>query len=217
MILILLGAPGAGKGTIANYLKEKYNYISISTGDVIRNEIKTNPEFAKKIKAIVAAGKLVSDDIVNELIKKFLTANKKNKNIILDGYPRTVEQAKYLDTLVKVDRVVELNVDKKVLIQRVLGRYSCPKCGTIFNIYNKDMKPAKSKNKGEYLCTKCNTILVHRGDDNEETFNTRYKQFLSATKIVAPFYKERGILSSFDASLSGQEFIDAAMKAIQIN
>jgi adenylate kinase len=123
MILLLLGAPGSGKGTISNVLIDKFNFEHISTGDLLRAEVASGSQLGKEIDAIMKSGKFVSADLVNNLVKTYLnkyTAD--GKSVILDGYPRNVEQAKYLDTYTKIDAVAELVVDKELLINRVVGR-----------------------------------------------------------------------------------------------
>jgi adenylate kinase len=122
MRLILLGAPGAGKGTLSAYLADKFGYKAISTGDLIRAEIKSGSELGNSIKSLVENGKLIGDDIVNKLIDNFIVENQDNQNLIFDGYPRTVDQAKYLDSKTNIDKVLLFNIDKETLEKRITGR-----------------------------------------------------------------------------------------------
>ena len=171
MNIILFGPPGAGKGTQADKIVKNFNLYKISTGDLLREEIKNDTALGNKIKPKIDQGLLVSDDIINNLIIKILSKKKYYNSIIFDGYPRNLDQAKSLDLLVKkynqkISCVLNLTVDKKTLINRILGRLVCTKCGLIFNKY---INPPVKK---EY---KCNLkYLITRIDDKEETINNRF-------------------------------------------
>ena len=148
MNIILFGPPGAGKGTQAYYLVKNFNLYKISTGDLLRIEIKNKTSLGKKIKSIIDKGLLASDKIINDLIKKILANKKVNNRLIFDGYPRNLNQAKELDLLIKrnnqtISCVLSLDVDKKSILKRILGRKICSKCGLIFNVY---FSPVTKKN-----------------------------------------------------------------------
>lgn len=194
--IILLGAPGAGKGTISNYLINTFNYSHLSTGDMFREAINNpNDPLGVEIKNIIAKGELVSDDLTNNLvstnIKKITSENV--PGFILDGYPRTIGQAEFLSTIIDISAVIYLEVDEKVLINRLTGRRLCPKCNAIYNV-NTDMKPL---NDG--VCDKCGTALIQRKDDNLETVELRINEYNTKTKPLIEFYKEKGLLKTIQA------------------
>ena len=197
MHIILFGPPGAGKGTQANNLANDFNLHKISTGDLLRDEIKNETDEGKNIKLKIDKGLLVPDNIINNLIKKFLLNKSINKGIIFDGYPRNLNQAKELDLLLKRDNkeiscVLSLDVDKKSLIKRVLGRQICSKCGLIFNKY---FKPANKENH------KCDSrFLETRSDDNELTIANRFDTYLAKTLPILNYYKDQKLLHQVDGT-----------------
>ncbi|MDR2461623.1 MAG: nucleoside monophosphate kinase [Mycoplasmataceae bacterium] len=195
MKIILLGAPGCGKGTLSAELKDKHNYNPISAGDLIRDEIKSGSALGNKIKDIVKNGGLVNDDIVNQLMKKQIAflKSKKIDNVIYDGYPRTVEQAKYLDSLSPIDAVIEIVVDEPTLVKRISGRRICPKCKASFNVYSEGFKPKKSN-----VCDECGEKLTQRADDNPSTVKNRLKVYNETTSKLINFYKKQKKLSSIN-------------------
>lgn len=184
----MLGAPGSGKGTVSNILIEKHNFKHISTGDLLRQEVKTGSESGKTIDMIMKSGGLVSDEIVNNLVKsKINECKSKGYDVVLDGYPRTVEQAEYLNTYTNVDKVAELIVDKEILIDRISSRRVCPKCGDGYNIaINSTFKP-----KIYGICDKCGAALIQRKDDNPETIANRLKVYSDTTSKLIVFYKKQ--------------------------
>ncbi len=188
MLLVLLGPPGCGKGTISSHLLSKGNFIHISTGDLIREEIKTQSDLAKKINDYVLEGKLVPDEITNELLKKkILSLDISNSNIILDGYPRNENQAKFLETILNVNIVLNIKVDENVIVKRITGRRICPKCNTIYNIYF-------NKTKEDNKCDKDGSLLVQRTDDNEVTIKKRIKTFNENNIPLLNFYKSKNLV-----------------------
>ena len=208
MNIIIFGPPGAGKGTQSDKIANKYQLFKISTGDLLRNEIKKGTLFGKKIEEIVNSGTLVSDNIINDLIEK-VVSNKKHKNkLVFDGYPRNIQQAKNLNTLLKkyeqkISCVFSLSVDKELIIKRVLGRQTCTNCGSIFNQY---FNPSTKTN---HLCD--NKFLVKRSDDNEKTIIYRYDTYLEKTLPILDFYKEQNLLHQ----INGMGDIDQIFKEIQ--
>lgn len=192
--IILIAAPAAGKGTQAEMLKEKYGYAHISTGDLLREVAASGTPFGEEIKAIMASGALVSDEIVFKLLEDKINSLDQNQGYILDGFPRNVNQAiKYDELLTKLNRelgaVVVIDIDKEVLMKRVVGRRQCRECGAIYNIYNPEITP-----KTEGVCDKCGGEVYQRDDDNLESFENRYSTYLEKTAPLIDFYKEKGVL-----------------------
>ena len=201
MNIVLFGPPGAGKGTQANNIVKKFNLYKISTGDLLRNEIKKKTSLGIKFKSVIDEGKLVSDDIINDLIKNILLEKKFYNKIIFDGYPRNLNQAKSLSILLnihnqKISCVLNLKVDKEIVLKRILGRQSCSKCGLIFNEY---FNSSKNPN---HLCDP--KYLVKRSDDNEKTIISRYETYLEKTLPILDFYKKQNLLHE----INGKEDID---------
>ena len=208
MNIILFGAPGAGKGTQANNLVRDFNLYKVSTGDLLRNEIKNNTLLGKKIKSSIDEGLLVSDDIINKLIKKILSDKKKNNRLIFDGYPRNLDQAKKLEILIKENDqkilcVLSLEIDKESIIRRILGRQICSKCGLIFNEY---FNPSTKKN---HICDK--KFLLKRSDDNERIIRSRFDTYIDKTLPILNFYKKQDLLHQ----INGKGKIDDIYKEIR--
>ena len=186
MKIILIGPPGAGKGTQANNLVKEFNLHKISTGDLLREEIKNNTPLGNEIKSIIEKGSLASDAIISNLVKNVLFNKSINNRLIFDGYPRNLNQAKELDLIIKknnqkISCVLSLNVDKETIIKRILGRQTCSNCGLIFNEY---FTPATDKN---HNCGK--KFLQKRSDDNEEAISTRFETYIKKTLPILNFYK----------------------------
>ena len=191
MNIILFGPPGAGKGTQADNLVKDFNLYKISSGDLLRNEIKKNTAFSNKIKSIIDEGLFVSDDLINNLINNFLDENKFNSNFIFDGYPRNINQAKKLNLTLKkknqkISCVLSLQVDKESAIKRILGRQLCLKCGLIFNKY---FSPSTKEN---HSCD--SSFLQKRSDDNEKTVIKRFEAYKEKTLPLLNFYNEQNLL-----------------------
>ena len=197
MNLILLGPPGAGKGTQAKFIAKKFNLYQLSTGDLLREEIKNKTEIGKKIKHVIAHGDYVVDEIVNQLLKT-VTTNPSNRNsIIFDGYPRNINQAENLETILNADNqsinfILFLKVTREVIEKRILGRITCEKCNKTFNKY---------LNNEEIEKHKCgNNYLKKREDDNQEVIITRYEEYMKQTKQVLDFYSPRSYFHEIDGS-----------------
>ena len=191
MNIILFGPPGAGKGTQADNIVKNFNLHKVSTGDLLRNEIKNNTKLSNKIKSIIENGSLVPDDIINSLIVKILSDKKFYNRLIFDGYPRNLYQAKTLDILLKkynqkISCVLCLNVDKHLIVKRILGRQMCTNCELIFNEY---YHPSTVKNHN------CDPkFLDKRSDDNEKTIRNRIDTYLEKTLPILEFYKKQNLL-----------------------
>jgi len=208
MNIILLGPPGAGKGTQAHRLVDHHGMRQLSTGDMLRAAVKAGTPVGKQAKAIMDAGELVSDDIVSALIDDELASMSADTGAIFDGYPRTRAQAEQLDALLakhgrKLDRVVELQVDEDALVDRITGRFTCAVCGAGY--HDRHKTPEK-----EGVCDKCgSTEFKRRPDDNEETVRHRMQVYRSETAPILPFYEERGIVARVDGMASIEDVTDS--------
>lgn len=187
MNIILIAAPAAGKGTQAEMLEKEFNLYHLSTGDVLRSVSNTSTPLGKKVKELIDNGNLVSDELIMELIKDKITSLKEYNGIIFDGIPRTVNQAKMLEEIINIDHVIYLDVEKNIAMKRSIGRRTCPKCGSIYNIYFDEINDNK--------CNKCNVELSKREDDTEEKFNHRFDTYLQSTLPVIDYYKNKFMLT----------------------
>ena len=199
--IIFIAPPAAGKGTVSDYLVKNYNYIHLSTGDLLRDEIKSGSALGKKIDSIISKGNLVSDDLIVKLVEEKLNDLDMNKPFILDGFPRTLTQARKLDEMlitlgVTNNIVIYLDIDIKNATKRVLGRIVCPKCKKSYNLNNEALKPIK-----ENICDECKIELEKRNDDNEETFKVRFNSYLQNTRPILNHYNEKQLLVKIDALL----------------
>lgn len=209
---VLLGPPGAGKGTQAVRLVEKYEIPHISTGDIFRKNIKEGTELGKKAQEYMNAGALVPDELVVDLVKDRLQQDDCKNGFLLDGFPRTIFQAEKLDEFLsesnlKMDIVINLKVEKGALIKRLTGRRVCKDCGASYHIVN--IPPKK-----EGVCDICGGELIQRKDDNIETVENRINVYEEQTAPLIGYYKEAGSLVDFDGEASLDEVFDAIVQAI---
>ena len=209
---VLLGPPGAGKGTQAVRLVEKYEIPHISTGDIFRKNIKEGTELGKKAQEYMNAGALVPDELVVDLVKDRLQQDDCKNGFLLDGFPRTIFQAEKLDEFLsesnqKMDIVINLKVEKEALVKRLTGRRVCKDCGASYHIVN--IPPKK-----EGVCDICGGELIQRKDDNIETVENRINVYEEQTAPLIGYYKEAGSLVEFDGEASLDEVFDAIVQAI---
>ena len=205
MNIILFGPPGAGKGTQATKIVNKFNLHKVSTGDLLREEIKNNTDLGNKIKSMMDAGSLISDNIINDLITKVISNKKFYNRLIFDGYPRNLKQAENLNSQIKkykqkISCVLSLKVDKESIIKRILGRQTCNNCGLIFNEY---YYPASSKN---HSCDP--KFLNKRSDDNKKTIINRFETYLNKTLPILDFYKEQNLLHQINGMAKIDQIFD---------
>jgi adenylate kinase len=200
--IILMGPPGAGKGTLAKQLKEAFNLVHISTGDMFRDAIKAQTELGKLAQKYINDGHLVPDEVTIGLVKERLSQPDCDAGFLLDGFPRTLPQAEALSEISKnisrpIDTVINLDCDNQELIRRISGRRVCKNCGAPYHIIS--MKP-----KVEGVCDLCGGPLYQRKDDNEEALKVRLELYVSETKPLLDYYQKLGLLKNFN-SLTGKE------------
>jgi adenylate kinase len=210
MNLILLGPPGAGKGTQAQRLVQSHGLVQLSTGDMLRAEVRSGSALGRRVDEVMKSGALVSDDIVIQAIEKRIAAPEAQRGVILDGFPRTVPQAQALDAMLqkhgrKLDHVIQMEVDEAALVDRLAGRFSCRNCGAAYHETNH--RPQK-----EGVCDNCGgTDFVHRPDDRPETVTKRFEVYRRDTAPILPYYRDRGILRT----INGMGEMDEVARSIE--
>ena len=213
MRLILLGPPGAGKGTQAKMLKEKFEIPQISTGDILRQAVKDNTELGARAKIVMDAGQLVPDNIVMGLIKERIRQEDCKTGFILDGFPRNITQAEKLSETLQnmnlaIDNVIDLEVDEGEVVERLTGRSTCSECGAMFHQVSRPPKV-------DEVCDSCGGKLEQRPDDNKETIEERLKVYSESTAPLKEFYSKQGSLKTVEAKGSIEEIISRVCKMIK--
>ena len=214
--LIFLGPPACGKGTQTNRLSEYLGFPHIDTGSLLRAEIAKETEEGKIAKSFIDKGQLVPADLVAKIIAKKLGEDDCRNGYVLDGYPRSLEQAEKLEVINKeVDKnedvsfkAIYFDIDTQILLERIIYRQSCPKCG---EIYNKKFKPSKVEN----ICDKCQVELKTRADDNEEVAKARFETYFEQTAPLVKFYEDKGVLYKIDANGSIDEVWERLLEVIK--
>jgi adenylate kinase len=211
MNLLIMGPAGAGKGTMSDKIVSEYDIPHISTGDMLRENVKNNTELGKSAQSYMNAGKLVPDDVINAMVEARLQQPDCQKGYLLDGFPRTLVQAKAFaeiaDKIGKpVESVIALEVGFNVLEERITGRRICPKCGAIYHIHN---QPSKVEGK----CDVCGSDLVQRKDDTVEQLKVRMDEYEKSTEPVIHFYEDKGVVSHIDGAQK-QDDVFAAIQEV---
>lgn len=195
MNVIFLGPPGSGKGTMAVRAGKELNLAHISTGDILRAEIKAGSELGKLAKSYIDKGALVPDQVIIDMMKERFAQDDAKGGVLLDGFPRTVAQAEALDSFIQIDAVVNLEVDVQIIVDRVLARKVCSECGEVYS----------TKSYSAEECAKCNGKIITRPDDNEETVRERFRVYENQTSPLIEFYSKRGVVSNVDATMPIEE------------
>ncbi|HOJ94670.1 MAG TPA: adenylate kinase [Fervidobacterium nodosum] len=208
MNLIFLGPPGAGKGTYAKRVVEKYNIPHISTGDIFREAIAKGTELGRKVQDIVNSGNLVPDELTNALVEERLKQDDCKKGFILDGYPRTLNQAQALNEMLKkmgkeLDGAIYFEVDEETVVQRISTRRVCSKCGKVYNVIT-------LPSKVEGICDDCGGTLIQRDDDKEDIVRSRYRVYIEKTSPLIEYYKNQNKLFTLD----GRKSVEEVMKIL---
>lgn len=204
MKLILLGPPGAGKGTLAESLEGRLNLPILSTGNILREAVANETELGKKAKAFMDSGKLVTDELIIALMEEKLS---KCEGFILDGFPRTIAQAQALDKICDIDMALSLDCADEIIISRMTGRRTCPKCGMTYHVHH---NPPQLEN----ICDKCGNELIIRSDDNDKVVIDRLQTYHKQTKPLKDYYINK--LKSLDATLSIEDILNNALEMIKI-
>ncbi len=204
MKIIMLGAPGAGKGTQAEFISERYDIPQISTGNLMREALKSGSELGEKVKSFMESGQLVPDDLVIAIIKDRIDKDDCAAGFILDGFPRTIAQAEALDSMgIVIDHVIDIDVPDDDIARRLSGRRVCEKCGSSYHLEHK-----RPKNEG--VCDKCAGTLIQRKDDQPETIRERLSVYHAMTEPLKEYYSKTGKLRS----ITGKSTIDETTKAV---
>jgi len=204
MNIIFIGAPGTGKGTLAGKIAADHHFTHLAPGNMLRDEVKKESALGKKIKSLIESGTLVSDDIVNTLIK-----NNIKKNNIFDGYPRTLAQAEALDNLVKVDSIILFEMSESSIVKRLSGRRTCPHCQAVYHTIT--LKPKK-----ENICDKCGSQLTQRKDDSPDVVTHRFREFNEKTAPLIEFYKKRKLLHTIDGGKDVETVYQSIKKVLKL-
>lgn len=214
MNIILLAPPAAGKGTQAELLEKKYHLNHLSTGDLLRASASREDAFGKEMKKILESGVLVCDDIIFKLLDEYLEESE-NKNLLFDGFPRNINQAERLENMLKerndqLDFVFLLEVEKEILETRITGRRLCRKCGSVYNVNINSLKPKQNS-----ICDKCGGELYQRNDDNKDSFEVRYQEYLDKTSTLINYYQNKKILYRIDSEKPKEEVFQSISNIIE--
>ena len=207
MNIILLGPPGVGNGTVAEKLSKKLNIPHIATGDLLRENVSQKTELGVKAKSYMGRGLLVPDELVIEMIKDILIKDDCKKGFILDGFPRTINQANQIGKVVKVDKVVNLQANEKIIVKRLSRRRVCERCSVIYHL--DFIKPNR-----EGFCDKCSSTLYQREDDKPDAIKERLRVYVNQTEPLIQYYQNKQLLVDVDSSGTPKEVFDLVVKAV---
>lgn len=216
MKIVLLGPPGAGKGSVAAFIKDQYALLHISTGDILREEIRKESPLAREIKSYIERGALVPDSVITKMVDQKLTQDlKPTQGFMLDGYPRNETQAKELDAILKkinssLDFVLNMDASLPLILKRISGRRICKKCSAVYHLTNKPSKVAD-------VCDTCSGPLYQRSDDNEETIKNRMDVYNSSTAPILDYYRKQDKLVNFDGDQETNALFEEFVKFINEN
>ena len=208
MNMVFIGPPGVGKGTHAGIVARKYGIPRISTGDIMREEIKKGTILGKEVKSYMDAGELVPDEIVIDILKKRISQDDCKKGFILDGFPRTLTQAEELERVTSINLVVNMLASHRVIIERITGRLTCRKCGAIYHV--KNIPPKK-----DGICDKCGGELYHREDQSKEAVEKRLEIYEHRSKPLIEYYRNKGILVDVNVEGGRDKVAERIEKAIR--
>ena len=195
MNIILLGPPGAGKGTMAEQIRDQFHLAHISTGDILREEIRQGSELGKLAKGFIDQGALVPDDVIISMMEKRFSQDDAKSGVLLDGFPRTVAQAKALESIAQIDACITLDASEEMIVDRISSRRICKECGTVHSVKTWDKD----------TCSKCGCTLYIRPDDNKETVRQRFMVYQNQTEPLIEYYEKKGLVHHIDASLPIKE------------
>ena len=223
MRLIFLGPPGAGKGTYSSRICQQKGWAHISTGDILRENVKNQTEIGMNAKEYIDRGELVPDDIIINMVKERLKLPDAQPGFIFDGFPRTIAQAEELEKITPIDTVINLVIPDWVLIQKILARRTCEKCGEVYNITDITFGPNNSYHmppiapKQEGICDKCGGVLISRSDETEEIIKNRLEVYKKETERLIFFYRERRLLKDFEIKGPPEKMVTGIIGVIEGN
>ncbi len=203
--VVLLGPPGAGKGTVAKRLSAEFGYLHLSTGDILRDEVARGTELGRKAKAYMDVGELVPDELILAMVREHVAGR---SGILFDGFPRTLAQARGLEEIAPIDAVVFLELDRDTVVERLSARRVCPKCGALYNLLT---QPPKEDGR----CDRCGAELVQRDDDRPEVISRRFQVYMRDSAPLVDYYQEKGILVRVDAARPPEEVYAAVVRALR--
>lgn len=203
--LVFLGPPGAGKGTVAKRLAAEHGYIHLSTGDILREEVARGSELGKKAKAYMDAGELVPDELILAMVREHVAGK---DGILFDGFPRTLAQAKGLEEIAPIHRVIFLELDRDTVVKRLSSRRVCPECGALYNLLT---QPPREDER----CDRCGAQLIQRDDDRPEVIARRFDVYMRDSAPLVDYYREKGILVQVDAARPPEEVYSAVLRALR--